>query len=68
MLVTLQGLKGLKWQIKNHFQINSFALSIALEQRLGATRKWPIQIDTIKQRHFRGTQLQFPSKFIENTF
>ena len=28
--------------IKNHFQINSFALSLASKQRLGLTRKWPI--------------------------
>ena len=27
---------------KNHFQINSFALSLALKERLEATRKWPI--------------------------
>ena len=28
--------------IRNHFLINSFARSLALKQRLGATRKWPI--------------------------
>ena len=28
--------------IKNHSQINSFALSLASKQRLGLTRKWPV--------------------------
>ena len=28
--------------MKNHFYINSFALSLPLKQRLGATRKRPI--------------------------
>ena len=28
--------------IRNHFLITSFARSLALKQRLGATRKWPI--------------------------
>ena len=27
---------------KNHFRNNGFAFSLALKQRLGATRKWPI--------------------------
>ena len=27
---------------KNHFRITSFALSLDLKQRLGATWKWPI--------------------------
>ena len=31
-------------RIKNHFHINGFALSLALKQRLGATRKWPVAI------------------------
>ena len=31
-------------RIKNYFYINSFALSLALRQRLGANRKWPIQL------------------------
>ena len=29
--------------IKTHCHINSFALSLALKQRHGATRKWPIK-------------------------
>ena len=29
-------------RIKNHFHMNSFALSLALKQRLGVTRKWSI--------------------------
>ena len=28
--------------IKNHFHINSFALSLALKVRFFGTRKWPI--------------------------
>ena len=31
-------------RIKKHFHINGFALSLALKQRLGATRKWPVDI------------------------
>ena len=29
-------------RIKNHFHINGVELSLALKQRLEATRKWPI--------------------------
>ena len=29
-------------RMRNRFHINSFALSLALKQRLEATRKWPI--------------------------
>ena len=29
-------------EIKNRSQINGLALSLALKQRLGATREWPI--------------------------
>ena len=29
-------------KMKNRFHINGFALSLALKQRLEATRKWPI--------------------------
>ena len=28
---------------KSHFHIISFALSLAMKQRLGVTRKWPIR-------------------------
>ena len=28
---------------KNHFHVNGFVLSLALNQRLEATRKWPIE-------------------------
>ena len=31
-------------RIKKHFHINGFALSLALKQRLGATRKWPVAL------------------------
>lgn len=30
--------------IKIRFPINKFALSLALKQRPGATRKWPIRV------------------------
>ena len=30
-------------RINNHFHINGFALSLALKQKLGPTRKWPIK-------------------------
>ena len=30
--------------IKNHFHINSFALSLALKVRFFGTRKWPIRL------------------------
>ena len=30
-------------RIKNHVHINGFAVSLALKQRLGATRKLPIR-------------------------
>ena len=33
-------------RIKNHFLISGFALTLALKQRLGATRKWSIRIVT----------------------
>ena len=29
---------------KNHFDVNGLVLSLALKQRLGATRKWPIRM------------------------
>ena len=38
--VTFLLLRFLHKRRKNHFQINGFALSLALRQRLGATRKW----------------------------
>ena len=28
----------------NHFYISSFALSLVLKQRLGTTRKWPVDL------------------------
>ena len=30
-------------EIKNHFHMNGFALSLALKQKIGATLRWPIQ-------------------------
>ena len=33
--------------MKNHFHINDYARSLALKQRLGTTRKWPIEIVTL---------------------
>ena len=29
-------------RIKTHFNIIGFALSVALKQRLGATKQWPL--------------------------
>ena len=34
-------------RIKNHFHVNGFVLSLALNQRLEATRKWPIEHFTV---------------------
>ena len=31
-------------KIKNHFQTNGLALSLALKQRLEATRKWTVEV------------------------
>ena len=42
-------------RIKYHFHVSSFALSLALKQRLGATRKWPINSQADKFQH-RGTR------------
>ena len=44
-------------KMKNRFYINRFALSLALKQRLSATRKWPIGQVTqgaIEQMFFGG--------------
>ena len=30
--------------IGNHFYISGFALSLVLKQRLGTTRKWPVDL------------------------
>ena len=38
-------------RIKNYFHVNSFALSLALRQRLGANQKWPIQLTRIKHKN-----------------
>ena len=34
-------------RMKNHFDINDYALSLALKQRLGTIRKWLIEIVTL---------------------
>ena len=31
-------------RIANHFYISGFALSLVLKQRLGKTRKWPVDL------------------------
>ena len=31
-------------RIANHFYISGFALSLVLKQRLGTTRKWPVDL------------------------
>ena len=38
-------------RIKNYFHVNGFSLSLALKQRLGATRKWPKYCDKRKHSH-----------------
>ena len=43
--------------LNNHFHINGFALSIALKQRLGPTRKWPIKAKAMHE--FRAKFLAF---------
>ena len=34
-------------RMKNHFDINDYARSLALKQRLGTIRKWLIEIVTL---------------------
>ena len=34
--------------MKSHFHVNGIALSLALKQRLGAARKWPIVLQEKK--------------------
>ena len=34
-------------RVKNYFHINDDALSLALKQRLGTTRKWLVEIVTL---------------------
>ena len=42
---TFVGKMSFLWmKIKNHFQINGFALSLALKQRLEATRRWTVEV------------------------
>ena len=43
-IVSLFKMSFISIRIKKHFHINGFALSLALKQRLGATRKWPVAI------------------------
>ena len=40
--------------IKNHFHINSFALSLALKVRFFLTRKWPIDSQALFQKRVPG--------------
>ena len=50
-------------RIKNDFHINSFALSLALKQRLGATWKWPFVLKAIlRLRSFQGSFLLVPTE------
>ena len=44
-------------RINNHFHINGFALCLALKQRLGPTRKWPIKAKAMHE--FRAKFLAF---------
>ena len=50
-------------RIKNDLHINSFTLSLALKQRLGATRKRPIVLKAIlRLRSFPGSFLLVPTE------
>ena len=42
---------------KIFFYVSGFVLSLALKQRLKATRKWPKSCDKTKQLHNKGVQL-----------
>ena len=44
-------------RIKKYFYVSGFVLSLALKQRLKATRKWPKSCDQTKQLHNKGVQL-----------
>ena len=44
-------------RIKKYFYVSGFVLSLALKQRLKATRKWPKSCDKTKQLHNKGVQL-----------
>ena len=44
-------------RIKKYFYVSGFVLSLALKQRLGATRKWPKSCEETKQLHNKGVQL-----------
>ena len=44
IILTLETSRSAKpLRIKKHFHINGFALSLVLKQRLGVTRKWPME-------------------------
>ena len=44
-------------RIKKYFYVSGFVLSLALKQRLKATRKWPKSCDKTKQLQNKGVQL-----------
>ena len=44
-------------RIKKYFYVSGFVLSLALKQRLKATRKWPKSCDKTKQLHNKRVQL-----------
>ena len=44
-------------RIKKYFYVSGFVLSLALKQRLKATRKWPKSCDKTRQLHNKGVQL-----------
>ena len=44
-------------RIKKYFYVSGFVLSLALKQRLKATRKWPKSCDKTKQLHNKGVEL-----------
>ena len=51
-------------RMKNYFHINADALSLALKQRLGTTRKWLIEIVTLLSIGYDEVALETGSKFV----
>ena len=51
-------------RMKNHFHINDYALSLALKQRLGTTRKWLIEIVTLLFIGYDEVAQETGSKFV----
>ena len=48
-------------RIENHFNVNSFALGLALKQRLGVTRKWSLYYHETIQVQYHSVFVTFAS-------